>query len=133
VAKAERLVFAELENITSTVTAKYTKREFNAKDSVLKSGLKELKKRQLRLKEAYLSGAFDVEEYKREKSEAERQIEKICEEIKVAEACGKQCGTAWDIFLNTLKDTEKNTAMHSVIEKIVYDKENMTLHFYYYF
>jgi DNA invertase Pin-like site-specific DNA recombinase len=132
--RAEALVLGELKLITSAVSEGYIKTErlkAEEQEAVMQAGIAELKRRLKRLKEAYLAGAFDIEEYKAERNEIEGKIQGLSNEIRDLENITYSSEAAYDIFINRLNDTEKNSALRAVVEKIVYDKENKTLHFYY--
>lgn len=103
--------------------------------------IKKNEKRLKRLKAGYLDGLFDLSEYKLEKEQIEQEIKKLKCEIKNLnnktfdeEQFKKRVINTYDILTNkSSSNLEKSTAIKSIIEKIVYNKPNNELIFYYFY
>lgn len=109
--------------------------------NILTSKLSKQKKRLSRLKSAYLDGVFDLDEFKNEKEQIEKSINDINDEISFKSnkrldinAFRKRVIDVYSILHSETATTlEKNSALKTVIEKIVYNKSDQELEFYYYF
>ena len=90
---------------------------------------------------AYLDGVFSLDDFKAEKEDIEKNIKEI--ENDIAEKSSKKIDM--DIFRNRISnvydilhdesysDIDKNSALKSVIEKIVFNKSTQELEFYYFY
>ena len=90
---------------------------------------------------AYLDGVFSLTDFKLEKEDIENNIKEI--ENDIAKKSSKQIDM--NIFRNRISnvndilhdksysDMEKNLALKSVIEKIVFNKSAQELEFYYFY
>ncbi len=109
--------------------------------NILTSKLAMQNKRLARLKSAYLDGVFDLIEFKKEKEQIEKTINDINDELSAmnnkkldVNAFKKKIVNVYNILhSDTATTLEKNSALKSVIEKIVYNKSTQELVFYYYF
>lgn len=109
--------------------------------AILTNKLNNQKKRLSRLKVAYLDGVFSLDDFKAEKEDIEKNIKEI--ENDIAEKSSKKIDM--DIFRNRISnvydilhdesysDIDKNSALKSVIEKIVFNKSTQELEFYYFY
>ncbi len=99
----------------------------------------------LRIRDAYENGIDTLEEYKNHKERLEKEKEEL--EIRLYELKGKQAleeeakkrqltsrlQNAFDLLSDPDADNEtKGNALRSVMKKIIYDKEENKLKFYYY-
>jgi DNA invertase Pin-like site-specific DNA recombinase len=146
-AKVEKAILEELELITNTENiSPYLKNISHISNSinenkVISNQKKELEKRLKRLKNGYLDGVFDLMEYKAEKELIENEITDLDDKLNKIEhptfnplAFPVKSKDVYAIFSsNTATNEEKNTALKSIIEKIVYDKHSKTLRFFYYY
>lgn len=102
--------------------------------------LKRLDAREARIKEAYLNGIDSLEEYKTNKEQIQKEREFLLqesqdrgdEEDKSSELPGKIRGVYDILISDKCSKDEKQAAIRSIVKKIVFDKENKTLDFYYY-
>ena len=109
------------------------------KQDILKVQLKRLESREKRIKEAYLNGVDSLEEYKENKEQinAERdmllhQADESSEEQEKVDMPGKIRGVYDILRSDEYSKEEKHAAITSIVKKIVFDRENKTLDFYYY-
>jgi DNA invertase Pin-like site-specific DNA recombinase len=108
---------------------------------VLTAQIKELEKKLKRLKNGYLDGVFDLMEYKNEKTTIDAEISDLTAKLNKIEkpvfdpvAFQAKAANAYSVLTSpTATNEEKNTAIKSVIEKVVYDKATKSLHFYYFY
>lgn len=147
ISKAERSLLDELRIITSAEDITPYLKHINpistgmSESKVLTAQIKELEKRLKRLKNGYLDGVFDLMEYKEEKSSIETEIANLNARLAKTEkpafdpkAFQAKANNVYNILTSpTASDAEKNAAIKSIIEKIVFDKAAKTLHFYYYY
>ncbi|MCD8089459.1 MAG: recombinase family protein [Clostridiales bacterium] len=109
--------------------------------SSAKDQIKNLNKRLSRLKAAYLDGVFTLTEYKTEKKSIDREIDNLSRKITDRQSQKfdpKAFRANVSTVYSAIKDPsasipEKNIAVKSVIEKIVYRKSSKELLFFYYF
>ncbi len=99
--------------------------------------LRKIKERQKRLKEAYLDGVMELEEYKAERAECIKQAElyKSLSEKKDCRQCeGKRAeGRLTDILSSSdISEREKNNALRQIFAKVVYNRQERSFTFYYY-
>lgn len=109
------------------------------KQDMLKVQLRRLESREKRIKEAYLNGIDSLEEYKENKEQinAERdmllhQADEPSEEQEKVDMPGKIRGVYDILRSDKYTKEEKHAAITSIVKKIVFDRENKTLDFYYY-
>lgn len=147
VTKAENALLDELHRITSAENIMPYLKHISPLTSSLNESkvftaqIKELEKRLKRLKNGYLDGVFDLTEYKAEKSSIEAEISDLNAKLEKVEhpvfdpaAFQAKAADVYNIITSpTATAEEKNSAIKSIIEKIVYDKTAQTLHFYYYY
>ena len=96
-------------------------------------------KRLQRAKEAYLAEIDTIEQYAQNKKEIteriedlkERQNKEIFQEINVDTFATKVAGILEFIQRDDVSDTVKNEALHTIIEKIVYEKAKGNLAIYF--
>ena len=113
--------------------------ESDNKQDILKVQLKRLESREKRIKEAYLNGVDSLEEYKENKEQinVERdmllhQADESSEEQEKVDMPGKIRGVYDILRSDEYTKEEKHAAITSIVKKIVFDRENKTLDFYYY-
>ena len=101
--------------------------------------MKRLESREKRIKEAYLNGVDSLEEYKENKEQinAERdmllhQADESSEDQEKVDMPGKIRGVYDILRSDKYSKEEKHAAITSIVKKIVFDRENKTLDFYYY-
>ena len=105
-----------------------------------KNELKKLENREKRIKEAYESGVDSLEEYKENKTRLIAERKRIEEKIAGSEKSSHtedtkkefidKVRTVYDVIKNADVDNDtKGTFIRSILEEIVYDKENDTLTF----
>lgn len=112
---------------------------------LLTAALTRIPSKMMRIKEAYENGIDTLEEYKKNKERLEKEkseIERKLNELKTKQALEekvkkiqhiKKLQNAYDLISDPDTDYEtKGNALRSVIKKIVYDKEDNKLKFYYY-
>lgn len=107
---------------------------------ILNVQLKRLDTRESRSKEAYLNGIDSLAEYKANKEDIQKEREFLLqqsqnhsdEENKSSDLPGKIRGVYDILVSDQCSKDEKQAAIRSIVKKIVFDKENKTLDFYYY-
>lgn len=97
-----------------------------------------------RARDAYMNGIDTLEEYKRTKETLQQERRRLEENLKLLDPDKKSPAEEKQIMLKRIKsvcdiltsgtDTvEKNDALKSIVEKIVYDKDTDTLKIYYHY
>ena len=107
---------------------------------ILDVQLKRLDAREVRIKEAYLNGVDSLAEYKSNKEQIQQERELLLQqsqnhdkEEKGSNELPNKIRGVYDILASDqCSKDEKQTAIRSIVKKIVFDKENKTLDFYYY-
>ena len=107
--------------------------------SRLRSSLSELEKRSSRLMDAYLSSAISLEQFTRFKTDLDAQTEDIKKEIESVQASGSSpalLASALSAQIRSAYNTltspdasiaDKNTALRSITESIIFNRSKMTL------
>lgn len=129
-------------NISYTI--KYTETDkMDSERKMLVKKINSIKVKEERIKEAYRDGIDTLEEYKLNKEILKKEKETLMELLKKCPE-DKSSEENNNLFTNSIKSaydiisapsstaTQKHEALRSVIDKIVYDKENdiLSLHFY---
>ena len=103
---------------------------------IIKKKIENLNKRLNRLKEGYLNGIFDINEYKLEKEKIENELKetKLPEKRKFdKDIMIKKIPNVLEILKDDKIDLNtKNTALKSIVDKIVFNKNDKSLDFYYF-
>lgn len=107
---------------------------------ILDVQLKRLDAREVRIKEAYLNGVDSLAEYKSNKEQIQQERELLLQqsqnhdkEEKGSNELPNKIRGVYDILVSDqCSKDEKQTAIRSIVKKIVFDKENKTLDFHYY-
>lgn len=111
---------------------------------ILEQRLNEINKKEDRIKQAYRDGIDTIEEYKENKRILQKEREDVqllldeqsCEATPVIDAKSAMLDKIKNVYQlvqsENVSSTVKNEAMKSVIEKIVFDKENEELNMYFY-
>ena len=148
--KAEALILESLKKVLITTgnQYEYVRPSSSSKASeteLLKTALLKISSKMLRIRDAYENGIDTLEEYKKHKERLEKEKEEL--EIRLYELKGKQAleeeakkrqltsrlQNAFDLLSDPAADNEtKGNALRSVMKKIIYDKEENKLKFYYY-
>lgn len=141
-----------MESIKSVLdTGKITYRKIEAKTedtadlkTILEDQIKKIDVKLQRIKEAYMNGIDTMEEYKENKRIVQGEkdsLEKQLSELKEEKISTKnedndmlmRVKNVYDILSSDSVDaTTKNEVLRSVVEKIVYDREEDELKVYYY-
>lgn len=112
-------------------------------NSFVKASLKKLEQKEERVKLAYINGIDTMEEYKanKERLESERAALEMqllaTKSIKKSKAIKNiminRLSTVYSILISDADKADKNTAIKSIIKKIIYDKksENIDIYLYY--
>lgn len=111
--------------------------------AVLENQLAQLKQKEKRIKDAYRDGIDTLEEYKdnklilqKEREELEKQLANQAATIPAADTKDlliKNIRNVYEMVVSDqFTDQQKNEALKTIIEKIIYDKKNDTLKVYYY-
>lgn len=132
----------ETEDIVYTLVKKQSVEPID-KTSILENQLLQIKQKEKRIKDAYRDGIDTLEEYKDNKRILQKEREEIEKELAL-QTTAAPANDDKQTLLNNIKnvyevitsdkftDQQKNEALRSIIEKIIYDKENDTLKLYYY-
>ena len=104
--------------------------------------IKQIEAKEKRARDAYLAGIDSIEDYKAtkkqlddEKMKIKKQVDKISTpdpEVDKKEMLKRISDINTFLKSENVSITEKSNAVRSIIQKIVYDKSNKELIFYYY-
>lgn len=147
--KLEPAVLESIKSVLDTGKITYRKIEAKTEDTadlktILEDQIKKIDVKLQRIKEAYMNGIDTMEEYKENKRivQGEKDIlEKQLSELKEEKISTKnedndmlmRVKNVYDILSSDSVDaTTKNEVLRSVVEKIVYDREEDELKVYYY-
>lgn len=142
--------------LNSLREAAYTDTEYELKKEITKKEVKEentihliqiqlekLTGKEERIREAYVNGIDTLEEYKRNKQLISKERENLKQqllsfsisnnqELNIPEKKQPISDVIMALESDDFSNIEKNEAIRSIIEKIVYDKQNETILVYYY-
>lgn len=147
--KLEPAVLESIKSVLDTGKITYRKIEVKTEDTadlktILKDQIKKIDVKLQRIKEAYMNGIDTMEEYKENKRIVQGEkdsLEKQLSELKEEKISTKnedndmlmRVKNVYDILSSDSVDaTTKNEVLRSVVEKIVYDREEDELKVYYY-
>ena len=123
----------------SYIEYEYVNDQSENMQDVLNVQLNRLDAREKRIKEAYLAGVDSLDEYKKNKADIEKERELLYQQSNDQEEYKKNIDMPGKIrgvydILNSdeYSKDEKYNAITSIVKKIVFDRENKTLDFYYY-
>ena len=132
----------ETEDITYTLIKKQSEESID-KTAILENQLAQLSQKEKRIKDAYRDGIDTLEEYKENKqillNERIALEKELSEQTLIPPASDNK-----DVLLHKIRnvyemicsdqftDQQKNEALKSIVDKIVFDKENNILKVYYY-
>lgn len=108
---------------------------FNQNEATVAKQISSVKAKLGRVKESYINGIDTLEEYKANKEKLEAEIAHL-KELVVPEAKTKTVTvdvirTVHDTITNAQSDSEKATAINSIVDHIIYDKEADTMEFFF--
>ena len=140
-------VLDALNSVLALGTAEYElRRPAQAQDTSrlesLKAGLVKLEAKEKRAKEAYLSGIDTIEEYKQNKEALKSERERLENAVSEASPCpfNEEPDTVMFSKIRNAADllssdqftaAEKNTALKSIVDRIVFDRDQMHIDVYY--
>lgn len=147
--KLEPAVLESIKSVLDTGKITYRKIEAKTEDTadlktILEDQIKKIDVKLQRIKEAYMNGIDTMEEYKENKRIVQGEkdsLEKQLSELKEEKISAKnedndmlmRVKNVYDILSSDSVDaTTKNEVLRSVVEKIVYDREEDELKVYYY-
>lgn len=147
--KLEPAVLESIKSVLDTGKITYRKIEVKTEDTadlktILEDQIKKIDVKLQRIKEAYMNGIDTMEEYKENKRIVQGEkdsLEKQLSELKEEKISTKnedndmlmRVKNVYDILSSDSVDaTTKNEVLRSVVEKIVYDREEDELKVYYY-
>lgn len=147
--KLEPAVLESIKSVLDTRKITYRKIEVKTEDTadlktILEDQIKKIDVKLQRIKEAYMNGIDTMEEYKENKRIVQGEkdsLEKQLSELKEEKISTKnedndmlmRVKNVYDILSSDSVDaTTKNEVLRSVVEKIVYDREEDELKVYYY-
>lgn len=141
VKKAEREVIAELQHALETGQVEYTFAQPEDHRSDVEAAIRALDTREQRAKSAYLAGIDTLEEYgairRSIRQEREKLLKKAAPEVDPEQAKAKLLEKIRSVCDMLQSDDftieQKGNALRSVVQKIVYDRPNRAMHFYYHF
>lgn len=148
--KLEPAVLESIKSVLDTGKITYRKIEAKTEDTadlktILEDQIKKIDVKLQRIKEAYMNGIDTMEEYKENKRIVQGEkdsLEKQLSELKEEKISTKnedndmlmRVKNVYDILSSDSVDaTTKNEVLRSVVEKIVYDREEDELKVYYYY
>ena len=132
----------ETQDIVFNVIKNHTTEEID-KVSILGNQLMQLTQKEKRIKDAYRDGIDTLEEYKENKRIIQKERE-VLEKALAMQTSVKPAADGREKMLNKIfngyeiicsskfTDQQKNEALKSIVEKIIYDKEKDNLQIYYY-
>lgn len=138
-------IMKSLEEIIASEQVEYEiiKHEYKSDTTLLEQQLNKILSKEKRVKNAYVNGIDTLEEYKRnkemllkEKEEVMKQINQLKNDIDKDHTSEmvQRIKEVYEIITNDKIDNiTKNKAMRSIIEKIVYNKREGIIDFYYYY
>jgi len=109
---------------------------------ILQNNLQKTIERQNRIKEAFLAGIDTIEEYKENKKNLSLEKQKLEDKINFLKAVKSDIPADYKSKFTNLYEslidekidyTAKRILVNSIIEKIIYDKENSVINIYYYY
>jgi len=146
VKKAERLVIAELRDILKTGDLAYAympEESQKGERRKIEEQLARVAQREKRAKEAYLAGIDTLEEYKAYKGTLKGERDRLADAMSKLNSSSKKdakpillerIAYACDVLeSDSFSHEQKGSVIRSVLKKIVFDRPNETLHFYFYF
>lgn len=108
---------------------------------IINEKIKKLNEKLLRCKNLYLEGIDSIEEYKQNKNAAELEIKNLQSQLSKAEKQPKQkanldfsinAKNIYSLMINEKVDEKlKYTAIHELIDYVIYDKKNETIEIFY--
>lgn len=140
----EEIIFASLQSIVNGTGKKYNLIEKNVdlkniERRNIEKAIEKAKTKLERAKQAYLDGIDTADEYKDNKASILAEKEKLSEELqkyKITRIDDKkfkeQIGNLYSLLKSEATLEEKSAAAHQMIQKIVYNKQEERLEFYYY-
>lgn len=149
--KLEPVVIAGIKAATSDTNLSFTiKKSIPVEDKselkILEGLLAKIKIKEQRIKEAYMNGIDSLEEYKENKLLLAKEQADLEEKIKntntepndnmdmIKNDMKKRIENVYDIITgDSFSDQQKSDALKSIVEKIVYKKEEETVDIYYYY
>lgn len=120
-------------NYNDPINVHYVSSETDEIDIINKK-IKQLNEKLERSKELYLDGIDTKEEYKQTKEKIEKQLKELKKPIekKPVKELNLKAKEIYDIIINReVNENIKYTAIHSLIDYVVYDKKNDTIDIYY--
>ena len=109
--------------------------QFNQDEAAIAKQIASVKAKLGRVKEAYVNGIDTLEEYKANKEKLEAEIahlkELVVPEVKPKTVTVDVIRTVHDTIMNAQSDSEKATAINSIVDHIIYDKEADTMEFFF--
>lgn len=120
------------------LNVKKIKKDYN-ENEVIENSINNLKEKLIRCKNLYLEGIDTIEEYKENKKEIEKEIESLNSKLRTipkesidTKEIAINVKNVYELLIDDKIDMEiKYDAVHSLIDKIIYDKKNETLEIYY--
>ena len=108
---------------------------FNQDEATIAKQIASVKAKLGRVKESYINGIDTLEEYKANKEKLEAEIahlkELVVPEVKTKTVTVDVIRTVHDTITNAQSDLEKATAINSIVDHIVYNKEADTMEFFF--
>jgi site-specific DNA recombinase len=147
--KIEPIVLDALKHATETGTINYNviqpeRQAINENETMLRKQLERLAQKERRIKDAYIEGIDTKEEYRENKSKIDNERKNIIDELEIYMQDDKQ--DIKSIMLSNVKDvydiltsdvdadiSKKNNSLKSVVDKIVFNKDEMNIDVYYYY
>jgi len=135
--KAEQYVLDGLLNIVENKDIKTIAPivQFNQDEATVAKQIASVKAKLGRVKESYINGIDTLEEYKANKEKLEAEIAHlkglVVTEVKTKTVTVDVIRTVHDTITNAQSDSEKATAINSIVDHIVYNKEADTMEFFF--
>jgi DNA invertase Pin-like site-specific DNA recombinase len=145
--KIEPIVMEALKETIETGSINFSIKQPDRQQSddelyLLEKQLERLELKEKRIKAAYIDGIDTLDEYKENKTKLDNERNMILEELEVSSQTDEQnidsimlnnVRSVYDILSSNADISEKSEAIKSIVEKIVFNKEEMNIDVYYYY
>lgn len=145
--KIEPIIMEAIKTVIDTGNISYTIKQPECQKTdnellLLKKQLERLELKEQRIKAAYVDGIDSLDEYKANKLKLEDERIKIMEELEITEHKEEEdtislmldnVKNVYDILLSDENIVKKNNAIKSIIEKIVFHRDEMNIDIYFFY
>lgn len=147
VLKIEPIVLEAIRQATETGTINYDviqpeRQSVNDEVSILRKQLERLEQKERRIKDAYIDGIDTKEEYKENKAKIDNERKEILEQLDsyfqedkkdIRSIMIDNVKDVYDILMSDADISEKSSSLKSVVDRIVFNKDESNIDVYYYY